>query len=240
MTRLRHLHVNIHVALDMDDKEFGGCFELENLVSFSRPSLSCCKDTERMIKRLPNLSKLSCIIFESPDSSKDCKQFPRLNFLTHLESLKIFYYGRAVNTGEFILPLNLKELTLSSFRLPWDHISAIGRLPNLQVLKLLSAAFEGRIWDMREEEFQELKFLKLDCLNIAQWNASCDHLPKLERLVLQNCKDLEKIPYDFADITTLEIIEVHWCEQSAEESAKEIGEVTGEIEILISSSYKIS
>ncbi|CDP11163.1 unnamed protein product [Coffea canephora] len=230
MTRLRHLHVNVHVAFDLDDEELGGCFQLENLISFSCPSLSCGKDTAvKALKKLPNLRKLRCIFFESRESSKNCDQFPRLDCLTNLESLRVSYYGTPLTTSMFCLPLNLKELTLSYFRLPWDHISVIGRLPNLEVLKLLSGAFEGKRWEMREEEFRELKFLKLDALNIAEWEACCDHLPKLERLVLQNCKDLMQIPYDFESITTLEVIEVHWCGESAEESAKEIGEATGDI-----------
>ncbi|CDP08019.1 unnamed protein product [Coffea canephora] len=232
ITSLRHLHVNLHVAFDSDAEELGDSFILENLVSFSCPSLSCGEDAERIIKRLPNLCKLSCIFYESPDSSMNCNHFPRLNCLTHLESLKIFYYGSPLNNGEFSLPLNLKKLTLSNFRLPWSHISTIGRLPNLKVLKLLSGAFEGKIWDV-EEEFQNLKFLRLDNLNIAQWNASCDDFPKLERLVLQNCKDLEEIPEDFGNIYTLGMIEVHWCGRSAEESAKKIEEEYGDIEVLI-------
>ncbi|CDP13141.1 unnamed protein product [Coffea canephora] len=208
ITSLRHLHVSVHVDFDSDAEELGDCSILENLISFSRPSLSCGEDAERIIKRIPNLCKLSCIFYESPDSSMNCNHFPRLNCLTHLESLKIFYYGSPLNNGEFILPLNLKKLTLSNFRLPWSHISTIGRLPNLEVLKLLSGAFVGKIWKV-EEEFQNLKFLSLDSLNIAQWNASCDDFPKLERLILQNCKDLEEIPAEFADIYTLEMIEVH-------------------------------
>ncbi|KAL3506458.1 hypothetical protein ACH5RR_031840 [Cinchona calisaya] len=236
MTSLRHLHVNNHVALNLDDEELGGCFQLENLVSFSIPSLSCGEDTENILKRLPNLCKLRCIFFESRDSPSNCNQFPRLNFLTHLESLNIFYYGSALSNSELILPFNLKKLTLSNFGLPWNHISGIGRLPNLQVLKLLSGAFEGQIWDMREEEFQELKFLKLDTLNITKWNASCYHLPKLQHLVVQNCKNLQKLPYDFADIMALEIVELLHCGQSAEKSAEEIGEATGEIKVLISRS----
>ncbi|XP_071940746.1 putative late blight resistance protein homolog R1A-4 [Coffea arabica] len=237
MTSLRHLHVNIHVAFKLDDEELGGWYQLENLVSFSRPSLSCGEDSEQVMKRFPYLRKLKCIFFESRKSSSNCNQFPRLSSLTHLESLNIFYYGRPINTTEFILPSNLRKLTLSNFHLPWNRISAIGKLPKLEVLKLLSGAFEGPIWDMGDEEFQELKFLKLDSLNVAQWNASCDHLPKLERLVLQNCKELEKIPHDFAEISMLEMIEVHWCGQSAENSAKGIGDSTGEIKVLISSSY---
>ncbi|KAL3506469.1 hypothetical protein ACH5RR_031851, partial [Cinchona calisaya] len=233
---LRHLHVNIHVAFKLHDEKLGRYYQLENLVSLSRLSLSCGEDTEKIMKRFPNLCKLKCIFFESWDSSRNRNQFPRLNFLNHLESLNICYYGNVLKTSELILPLNLKKLTLSNFCLPWNHISAVGRLPNLQVLKLVSGAFEGQVWDMKEKEFRELVFLKLDTLNIAQWNASCDHLPKLQRLVLKNCKDLEKIPNEFAEINTLEVIEVLWCGQSAEESAKEIEGVTGEIKVLTSPS----
>ncbi|XP_071939286.1 putative late blight resistance protein homolog R1B-17 [Coffea arabica] len=235
ITSLRHLHVSLHVAFDSDAEELGDSSILENLVSLSCLSLSCGEDAERIIKRLPNLCKLSCIVYESPDSSMNCNHFPRLNCLTHLESLKIFYYGSPLNNGEFILPLNLKKLTLSNFRLPWSHISTIGRLPNLEVLKLLSGAFVGKLWKV-EEEFQNLKFLSLDSLNITQWNASCDDFPKLERLVIQNCKDLEEIPEDFGNIYTLGMIEVHWCGRSAEESAKKIEEEYGDIEVLIRSS----
>ncbi|KAL3507265.1 hypothetical protein ACH5RR_032647 [Cinchona calisaya] len=234
MKKLRHLHVNNHAAFNLDD-EVLGYFQLENLLSLSCLSLSCGENSEKIIKRFPNLCKLRCMFFESRDSSKNCNQLPRLDFLIYLESLTIFYYGKALNTSKFILPLNLKKLTLSNFRLPWNHISAIGRLPNLQVLKLVSGAFEGRIWDTREEGFRELVFLKLDTLNITQWNAGLDHLPKLQHLVIKNCKDLEKIPYDFVDITTLRTIEVLWCGESAKESAKEIGDATGKIKVLISS-----
>ncbi|CDP08020.1 unnamed protein product [Coffea canephora] len=235
ITSLRHLHVSVHVDFDSDAEELGDCSILENLISFSRPSLSCGEDAERIIKRIPNLCKLSCIFYESPNSSTNCNQFPRLNCLTHLESLKIFYCGSPLNNGEFSLPLNLKKLTLSDFRLPWSHISTIGRLPNLEVLKLLSGAFVGKLWKV-EEKFQNLKFLSLDSLNIAQWNASCDDFPKLERLILQNCKDLEEIPAEFANIYTLEMIEVHWCSELAEKSAIKIGEETEEIKVLIRSS----
>ncbi|XP_071938881.1 putative late blight resistance protein homolog R1B-17 [Coffea arabica] len=232
---LRHLHVSVHVAFDSDDEKLGDSSVLENLVNFSCPSFSCGEDAERIIRRLPNLRKLSCIFYESPDSSTNCNQFPRLKCLTHLESLRIFYYGSPLNNGEFNLPLNLKKLTLSNFRLPWSHISTIGRLPNLEVLKLLSGAFVGKLWKV-EEKFQNLKFLSLDSLNIAQWNASCDDFPKLERLILQNCKDLEEIPEDFGNIPTLGMIEVHWCGRSAEESAKRIEEEYGDIKVLIRSS----
>ncbi|CDP08037.1 unnamed protein product [Coffea canephora] len=142
-------------------------------------------------KSLGNLRKLETLIV---------KGLSALDFLTHLESLKIFYFGTPLNDGKFNLPSNLKKLTLSDFRLPWSHISAIGSLPNLEVLK----------------------FLGLDTLDIVRWNASYDHLPTLERLVLQNCNDLKKISLDLVDVPSLQMIEVNYCAQSVEESANRI------------------
>ncbi|KAL3498420.1 hypothetical protein ACH5RR_041152 [Cinchona calisaya] len=87
--------------------------------------------------------------------------FPALDFLVQLESLKIAYCGRILDPGLLTLPQNLKKLTLSNFRLPWIHISAVGRLQNLEVLKLLSRSLEGGRWEMKDGEFLKLKYLKL-------------------------------------------------------------------------------
>ncbi|KAL3510186.1 hypothetical protein ACH5RR_029587 [Cinchona calisaya] len=76
----------------------------------------------------------------------------------------------------------------------------------------------------KRREFVKLKFLKLDTLNIAQWNASSDHFPNLQRLVLRSCRQLEEVPSGFMDIPTLEIIEVHLCQSSGEQSVKRLEE----------------
>ncbi|XP_071924935.1 putative late blight resistance protein homolog R1B-17 [Coffea arabica] len=222
MKRLRRVHINDRVAFSsLNDKS--DCSSLvENMETFSTPALSYGSVTEKMLRRFPSLRKLRCIFVESSDYSKKFTKFPVLDFLTHLESLKILYHGMVSQPCEFNLPLNLKKLTLSKFRLPWSQISTIGKLPHLEVLKLLSRAFDGQIWEMTEGEFQSLKYLKFDNLWIAQWKASNDHLPCLRHLVLQRCKKLEEVPSSLGDIRTLERIEVHWCSQSAAVSVKEI------------------
>ncbi|KAL2551297.1 putative late blight resistance protein-like protein R1B-16 [Forsythia ovata] len=73
-------------------------------------------------------------------------------------------------------------------------------------------------------EFLELKFLELDGVQISQWNASNDHFPKLERLVLRKCHHLKNIPSSFGEIPTLEMIEVHGCRNCVTECAMEIQE----------------
>ncbi|XP_027084208.2 putative late blight resistance protein homolog R1A-3 [Coffea arabica] len=223
MTSLRHLHVNNQLVFDLEDEPENSS-ALANLVTLSSPSFSYGKDTEKILSRLSNLCKLKCIFKESWDSSENCNQFPGLELLTELESLKIFYLGKALHPGELSFPVNLKKLTLSNFRLPWDRISAIGGLEQLEVLNLVSRAFEGSEWEMNEGEFLKLKFLKLDSLNIARWTASAEPLPNLEHLALRNCKDLEEVPFEFADIPNLQKIEVQFCGQSTEESVRKIEE----------------
>ncbi|CDP05439.1 unnamed protein product [Coffea canephora] len=60
MTRLRHVHVDDHAVFTMPNEKVGGSSELINLVSLSTPSLSF-GDTKEIVRRLPNLKKLSCI-----------------------------------------------------------------------------------------------------------------------------------------------------------------------------------
>lgn len=120
-------------------------------------------------------------------------------------------------------PSNIKKLTLFGWSLPWENMSVIGELPNLQVLKLTSSTSLGQIWETRDGEFQQLIFLKLEAKYLTQWNVdSCEHFPKLERLVVSYCRNLQEIPREIGEISTLQSIEVEYCPQTVEESARKI------------------
>ncbi|KAL3501672.1 hypothetical protein ACH5RR_036121 [Cinchona calisaya] len=224
MTRLRHLHVNSNAIFSWQDESLTSSSRLDNLVTLSSPILSYGDDTEKIMRKFPKLRKLRCTFSESSHQSGNCSRFPLLEFLTELESLKIFYYGGMHHSCEFNFPLNLKKLSLSDFILSWSSIFAIGILPKLEVLKLVSIDFDSPIWEMREDEFCVLKFLKLDNLDIVQWNAYSDHLPNLQRLVLRSCKQLQDVPSGFGEISTLQMIELRWCSNSAENSVRAIQE----------------
>ncbi|XP_027097613.2 putative late blight resistance protein homolog R1A-4 isoform X1 [Coffea arabica] len=222
MEKLRHLHIKNYAVITLEDGESTVFTPILNLVSLSSPYLFCGKGTENIMRRLLKLRKMRCLFSELPDDTGKCNQFPILNFLTELESLNVLYSGRIALSCNFDFPLNLRKLTVSKFRLPWDCISEIGRLPNLEVLKLLSKAFEGKVWEMKEGEFLKLKFLKLDSLNIAEWNACSDHLPQLVHLILRSCRELKEVPSGFGDSSTLEMIEVQFCTSSLVESVRQL------------------
>ncbi|MFS7975723.1 hypothetical protein Hanom_Chr10g00884081 [Helianthus anomalus] len=51
-------------------------------------------------------------------------------------------------------------------------MSKIQQLPKLEVLRLLESSFNGDLWETGDEQFQNLKYLKLEALNIRVWEAS--------------------------------------------------------------------
>ncbi|XP_016488690.2 putative late blight resistance protein homolog R1B-16 isoform X1 [Nicotiana tabacum] len=229
LVKLRHIHVKNCASFSLHDnmgESLADC-QLDNLETFSTPHLSYGEDTEMILRKVPKLRKLSCIFSETFGYSKivmgRCVLFPRLESLSHLESLKLVSNSYPAKLPHvFSFPSRLRELTLSKFRLPWSQISTIGELPNLEILKLHLRAFEGNHWEVKDSEFPELTYLELDDINIAQWSVSDNAFPKLKCLVLTKCKRLEKIPSHFDDSVSLRSIEVNWCNLSVAESAQEI------------------
>lgn len=188
-------HKNSHAVFRSPDDNVEHFSQLDNLVILSSLFLMYGEDAEKMIRRFPYLQSTKCTFSKSLGYAGSCNHFQRLDFLSQLSSLKIGYCGKSFDPIEFNLPLSLKKLTLSNFRLPWDYISPIRSLQNLEALKLISRAFDGERWDVREGEFRKLKFFKLDILTVVQCNACSDDLPNLQHLVLQSHKHLEEVPY---------------------------------------------
>ncbi|KAL3510841.1 hypothetical protein ACH5RR_030242 [Cinchona calisaya] len=246
MVSLRHVHIRNRASLGHQDNgrhDFGDRekdhekassknTKLDNLQSFSTPCLFYGEHMKKRMMKLPNLLKLRCTFMDTWDPVKNCILFPELSFLTELESLKVSYHGSVKdlsdqlnlsNLGQ-IFPVNLKKLTLTKFRMPWKYISEIGKLKNLEVLKLLFKAFDGQQWKMEEGEFLKLKFLKLESLNIVEWSASEDNVSNLEQLVLKDCKQLQKIPSCLETAENLKLIEVQGCTSAVSQSVEEIKE----------------
>nr|GMD31416.1 putative late blight resistance protein homolog R1B-16 isoform X1 [Ipomoea batatas] len=124
---------------------------------------------------------------------------------------------RGIQWATSFLP-NLKKLSFFKTELPWSNMRFIGMLPNLEVLKLKHAC-QGKKWKPSEEGFRQLKRLVIESKCLEYWNAVGDHFPVLERLELSDCDSLRKIPIEFADITTLVLIQLKKCRYSVFVSA---------------------
>ncbi|MCD7446854.1 hypothetical protein HAX54_017916 [Datura stramonium] len=229
---LRHLHISRLYACQLLE-------DLNNLKTCSDLVINSGVYYQKFMKRLPNLEKLSCrLCVSSP-----CKNFfPAFGSLSKLKSLKIGV-SESVPAVEpygfedFTYPSNLKELTLVYLKLPWSKISTIGRLSNLEVVKLERNAFKGRQWDVKDGEFPKLKVLKLKNLGLSEWTASDDSYPSLKQVVVQGCRELEEIPESFGSKCTMQLIQVSSCNDSVVNAALKIKET--QIEEMGNSEFKL-
>ncbi|KAI7993362.1 hypothetical protein LOK49_LG11G00489 [Camellia lanceoleosa] len=197
-------------------------FVLDNLQTVSWVDPWSCQD---LLFGTPNIRKLG---FRGQLIDRGCLSFPHLGFLNHLQELKLFNTGHNCSSNSLKsiqFPPNLKKLTLKKTNLKWDAMSTLVKLlPNLEVLKLLLHACTGQHWETNDGEFPQLKLLKLESLEIMQWDVSSNHFPTLQRLQLVNCHGLENIPSEIGYIPTLQVIEVHQCNPCLVNSAREIKE----------------
>ncbi|KAI3451747.1 hypothetical protein Pfo_008412 [Paulownia fortunei] len=217
MLKLRYLHLTTLAVFDEDCNTS----QINNLESFSNVSISKHKD-EEMLKCSPHLRRLKCICEPLISEGNGAYHYPDRRFLTQLESLNFKFHG-GNKMAKINFPWNIKKLTLSGLGLSWGKMSTIGRLPNLEVLKLGKNAIVRETWDTRDAELQQPRFLKMELLNLAQWNvASTQHFPKLQRLVLHKCYNLQQIPCEMGEIVTLQLIEVELCPNAVAESALRI------------------
>ncbi|XP_074320600.1 putative late blight resistance protein homolog R1A-3 [Silene latifolia] len=212
LSKLRHLVVNKRARVNIKNNN-PNC--LSNLQTFSTPVLS--KSTaDHIIARMPNLRKLRCILMDASFN------FSILKRLSYLESLRAFYHGGGRFQSQLSFPSNLSKLTVSKFCLPWSEIENIAALlPQLKILKLLFKAFKGDKWNTTAT-FDNLKYLRMEELDIKNWEASEDKFPRLERLIVRRCKQLHQIPDDFANIVDLRCIETHGCDESVAKSVPKI------------------
>ncbi|KAL8053059.1 hypothetical protein ABFS82_05G048400 [Erythranthe guttata] len=228
MTQLRHIHLKGAVVYFddlflMETKNPLVLSNLQTLLTVSSANFSQKKMFPMAI--VPNLKKLGIIV-----SDKNHDFFLNdLSSLHCLETLKLtFVDSRNENSSAVsrwdAFPPKLRALTLCGGHLPWEDMVNIGKIPELEVLKVKDRAFAGRIWETADEGFLGLKFLLLEKSEIEIWEATSDHFPRLQHLVLRLCGCLEEIPFGVGGIPTLQMIEIYSCAHSVVSSAKRIQE----------------
>ncbi|KAH0666467.1 hypothetical protein KY285_027673 [Solanum tuberosum] len=218
MRNLRHLHIGDFFSFPIPISN-----KLQNLQELSCLALTSC--TSELFSAIPNLKKLEIVGNYLMEMKRE-----RLNSLSCLKELEILKYrDDGIKPSRipsmYALPKSLKRLTLRFTSLPWEDMANIVKLPNLEVLKIKDNGFLGDVWKLNDEEiFNQLKFLLISWTGLKHWEASSVNFPKLQRLFLKRCMNLEEIPQDFGEICTLESIELHDCSISAAKSGKDIQE----------------
>ncbi|XP_049392109.1 putative late blight resistance protein homolog R1B-14 [Solanum stenotomum] len=233
MSQLRHLYARGIYLSSPGGKVLG------NLQSVSGLNPRCC--TKEIFEGIKKVKKLT-IRGSKEEYPTDLKWIDNLKYLQHLESLSIairqmpstmYRTGFCSLTSPDSFPQKLRKLKLKYTCLPWEFMSIIIKLPELEVLQLKSDAFLGHEWKETDQiGFQKLRFLLLAKLNLEKWTTTAgshDHFPRLERVIITDCKFLKEIPQRFADSKKLELIELHKCGLSLVAFAEEIQEKHKEV-----------
>nr|GMC61374.1 putative late blight resistance protein homolog R1A-10 isoform X1 [Ipomoea batatas] len=181
---------------------------------------------EQVFLRIPN-AKVMGIFMEGSVEFGEANCLDNLRYLDQLEELKIesrHFYPFLLPVVD-VFPVQLKKLKLKGTLLPWDAMTVIGMLPNLQVLQLKNGACQGPHWELTQGSFRQLKSLLIYGSDLMHWEATGNNVfPVLERLILKECYELEAIPSSFEDILTLKLIELCHCYSRLVNSAKRIQE----------------
>lgn len=235
MTELRHLKAWGIDLPDIPDVQGEGTnrYILKGIQTLSKIINFRC--TQEIVTRIPNLKTLRIEYYD--DVGRSSQYVNNLVYLSKLESLHCeFDFGMNDHIlRNLAFPLSLKQLVLMGCHIPWEQITIIGILPELEVLKLKDGATKGKFWKTNDGEFEQLKFLLIKYSDIVKWKTEADHFPSIQHLILEDCHALKGIPFEIGEIPTLEIVELVLCSDAAESSAKEMFGEDGDVKLKITS-----
>lgn len=219
MTQLRHLKTNACTTLAKPSKDSKEGEKLQSLGTMSPESCTeAIFDRARNLKKLGIRGKLSLFLDGKSGS------FDGLRKLSNLEKLKLLndVFPKAASDGKldglppaYKFPVKLRSLTLLNTFLDWTHMSVLGSLEKLQVLKLKDNAFVGSRWVVDDRGFDSLEVLHVGRTDLSIWVTRAHHFPSLKRLELHNCEKLKQIPMALADIPKLEYLDLQRCREAA-------------------------
>ncbi|KAJ6730076.1 DISEASE RESISTANCE PROTEIN RP [Salix viminalis] len=91
------------------------------------------------------------------------------------------------------LPQTLKMLSLAVSKLEHDPMPDLGKLPNLNILRLFARSYLGKEMTCQSKGFPVLRVLKLWMLEeLEKWTVQEDSMPLLRELEIRRCAKLNK------------------------------------------------
>nr|GME18033.1 putative late blight resistance protein homolog R1B-8 [Ipomoea batatas] len=225
MEKLRHVRTNTSAQLPFPPKIKSGGKTIRTLSTIS--PTSCTKET---FSRTPNLQKLGVRgnLSQLLEEKKNICLLNNIGMLKCLENLKLYGQYDKVLTVPVLdkFACKLKKLSFSGTLFEWKDMAVLGKLEELEVLKLDDYAFKGENWELSNDVvFRRLQYLGIGRTNLVTWKlATHNSFPALQGLVLRNCSSIERIPENFAKVHTLKVMELFHMSENAVKSANEIKE----------------
>ncbi|PHT52293.1 hypothetical protein CQW23_06755, partial [Capsicum baccatum] len=218
LMQLRHLKLPkfyLPNPLSVSDGK-GSHMVFPNIQTISYLSSRCC--TEEVIMGIQNVKELGI----SGNVTRSNGLLNNLVHLQQLETLSFIFCSDIMPASAKSFPATVKKLKLKSTHLSWSYLDIIAEMPNLEVLKLMDYACLGEEWHPNVKRFTRLKLLLIELNDLKYWKATDKNFPVLERLVIKECCYLKEIPIEFAEIHSLQLIELTRCPPGLGESAAQI------------------
>ncbi|CAI9105350.1 OLC1v1004256C1 [Oldenlandia corymbosa var. corymbosa] len=200
--------------LDIRCRRYGGFLPIENIDNSSILHELEMKHLSKANQNFPSILKLECQFLLDNNNHMIVVDAS----FSKLESLDVS--APCTCECDFSLSASLKNLKSWNLILLKRTVSALGKLPNLQILKLVEVGFEGKTWEMDEGEFSNLKILKLRSIWNLVWWRGCDddQFQCLEKLVLVDYHVLRELPSCLFNNSTLEVIHIFSCSEIVKET----------------------
>ncbi|KAM3271042.1 putative late blight resistance protein R1A-10 [Capsicum chacoense] len=193
MSKIRHLDIGRHIHMPNPlQAESRGIGEqplfLNNLQTIALPSSSFAAE---ILRRTPNLQNLK---ITSESTAHWSVIVDSLNSLKGLEALQISAATTCypISLSSDIFLTNLKKLRLYFTFFPWENMTVLANLPNLEVLKA-HCGFMGTDWRLNQDDvFLRLKYLEIVFgYKLERFEATSDNFPMLENLRLWGNYELQ-------------------------------------------------
>ncbi|KAE9453403.1 hypothetical protein C3L33_14701, partial [Rhododendron williamsianum] len=235
MSQFRHLHTNkasqLHSSVAKKGKDCDNASLNKSLQTLTTITPESC--TEDVLGQTTCMKKLGIRGKLDILEGKGWSPFDNLTKLHQLVTLKLLNDAFPDPPSESKLqglpqwnkfPPNLERLTLADTFLDWDHMYVLGMLPKLEELKLKDNAFTGISWTLDDGGFKKLKALQIWKTDLVYWEAKADPFPRLQHIVLKDCRKLSEIPPSLGNVKTLRTIKLHETSRAAATSARKIKE----------------
>ncbi|CAA3027700.1 Hypothetical predicted protein [Olea europaea subsp. europaea] len=155
--------------------------------------------------------------------------FDSLGKLDYLENLKLWndvfpqlpYEGKIRSLPQSNkFPSKLKKLTIVETMLDWKHMSTLGLLKGLEILKLKDNAFTGDLWKSQDGGFRSLVVLHIGRTDLVFRKASALHFPSRKCLHLNHCSKFIVVPFEPANVPSFQILDLNCTTRAEAKSAK--------------------
>ncbi|PHT27735.1 hypothetical protein CQW23_32673 [Capsicum baccatum] len=225
LMQLRHLKASViflsnppTVSIDK-----GSHMVFPNIQTISYLYGSCCM--KKVISGIQNVKKLGF-------NGNSMLDYGLLNNLVYMPQLEILSFIRCYDmllavTRPKAFPATLKKLKLYKTYISWSYLDIIAELPNHKVLKLMYKACRGNEWRPNVRGFARLKLYDDD----EDFDAdAAEHDDNYDLNWLFNVQNnlhslhLDKIPIEFVDIYSLQLIELQNCSAKLMASARRVQE----------------